>query len=307
MTARGTMFSVVIPTFNRGAKIGHAIDSVLEQTLQKFEIIVVDDGSDGTEQLLRDKYGDRVRYFRGTGKGVAAARNLAIGHATGEWVAFLDSDDWWYPTKLEKVAAAAKAHPEIGLFYSKMDLVDEVGRYIRTPPIRTRRDVYPAVAEGNFIFNSTAVIRKECLDVAGAFDTRVSGCEDWELMIRITRSFPALLIDESLVAYELLSTGSLTRHHEKWVAAQDEVAAKAIADDPTLSADWIRRIRAGAAYADGLVYLGAGQERHALDAFKTAWRLNRRRWRAAVYVVLLSWKPWRLLLPRRAKVLLRLS
>jgi glycosyltransferase involved in cell wall biosynthesis len=300
------MFSVVIPTFNRQKKVAKAVRSVLAQTFTDFEILVVDDGSDETERQLQEEFGDRIRYFRGLGQRVAAARNLAIGRALGEWIAFLDSDDWWYPTKLERYAEAARAHPEIGLFYSTMDMVDEQGRYIRTLPIRTRRDVYPSVLEGNFIFNSTVAVKRECLSRVGLFDTKLIGCEDWELFVRVTREFSALLIDESLVAYELLSAGSLSSDHEVWVAAHDEVIAKCLAADPSLSAAWVQRIHAGGHYAKAAIYLGAGDERHALENFRAAFRQNRSRWRAFVYMIFLSWKPFRMILPRRAKGLLRL-
>ncbi|HXH94720.1 MAG TPA: glycosyltransferase [Thermoanaerobaculia bacterium] len=300
------MFSVVIPTFNREKKVAKAVRSVLAQTFTDFEIVVVDDGSDETARQLQDEFGDRVRYFRGLGQRVAGARNLAIGHALGEWIAFLDSDDWWYPTKLERYAEAARAHPEIGLFYSMMDMVDDRGRYIRTLPIRTRRDVYPAVLEGNFIFNSTVAVKRECLSRVGLFDTKLIGCEDWELFVRVTREFPALLIDESLVAYEHSSSGSLSSNHEVWVAAHDEVIAKCLAADTTLSSAWVQRIHAGGHYVQARIYLGAGDECHALENFRAAFRQNRRRWRAFVYMILLSWKPSRMILSRRAKVWLRL-
>ncbi len=300
------MFSVVIPTFNREKKIVKAVRSVLAQTLTDFEILVVDDGSDETERQLKCEFGDRIRYFRGMGQRVAAARNLAISRALGEWIAFLDSDDWWYPTKLERHAEAAKAHPEIGLFYSTMDMVDEHGRHIRTLPIRTRHDVYPSILEGNFIFNSTVAVKRECLRRVGLFDTKLIGCEDWELFVRVTREFPALLIDESLVAYERFSSGSLSSDHEVWAAAHDEVIAKCLAADPSLSADWVQRIHAGGHYAQATIYLGAGDERHALENFRAAFRQNRRRWRAFVYMILLSWKPSRMILPRRTRVWLRL-
>lgn len=236
---------------------------------------------------------------------MAAGRNLGIARARGEFVAFLDSDDFWYPLKLERTAKAAERHPEIGLFFSKMDICDSDGRRIRTPAIRVKRDVYPSIVEGNFIFNSTVVVKKSCLDEVGGYDTALSGCEDWELWIRVTRHCQALLIDEALVAYEYLSAGSFTRRYETWVAAHDEVIAKALREDPSL-AERADRVRAGAAYAKASIYLAAGEEVLALEQFRLAARLNPAHWRARIYAFVLSWAAVRRVLPRRLKVALRL-
>jgi glycosyltransferase involved in cell wall biosynthesis len=299
-------FSVIIPTLNRGERLIRAVRSVLAQTVDDLEVLVVDDGSDDSEALLRANFGDRVRYLRGPAKGVAAGRNTGIDHARGEFVAFLDSDDIWYPSKLERVAEAVQKHPDAGLFYSRMDIVDAEGRFIRTPPIRVKHDVYPAIAEGNFIFNSTVVVRRECLQRAGNYDTQLSGCEDWEMWIRVSRHCRALLIDEPLVAYEYLSAGSFTRRYEPWVRAHDEVIATVLRDDPSLDARRIARIHAGGAYAKASIYLAAGQEALALEQFREAARRNPRHWRARLYALVLSWKSLRTLLPHRVKAAMRL-
>jgi glycosyltransferase involved in cell wall biosynthesis len=299
--------SVVIPTFNRSSKLLRAVKGVFEQTFKQFEILVIDDGSDNSAELLQKEFGGRVRYLRGEASGVAAARNLGVAQARGQYIAFLDADDWWYPEKLAKFAAAATRHPDVGLFYSKMHIVNEEGTTIRATPIRTRGPVvYPAIVEGNFIFNSTVVVKKACLDGVGGFDTKLTGCEDWELWIRVARQYPALLLPDVLVAYEHLSAGSFTSRYETWAAAHDEVIAKTLRDDPALPERWIRRIRSGVHYAKGSIYLGAAQERLALEEFKLALRTDWSRWRAAAFVAVLSWPLLRAGLPRRVKVALRL-
>ena len=295
----------MIPTLNRDERLIRAVRSVFSQTAGDYEVIVVDDGNDDSEALLRENFGERVRYLRGPAAGIGAGRNAGIENARGEFVAFLDSDDVWYPTKLERVAAAVRKHPEIGLFYSRMDILDADGRLIRTPPIRVRRDVYPAIAEGNFIFNSTVVVRKSCLERAGAFDTQLSGCEDWDLWIRVSRHCRALLVDESLVGY-YLSADNTTRDYETWANAHDRAIAKVLRDDPALDAPHVARIRAGLAYAKASIYLAAGRKTEALRLFREAAHLNPRHWRARVYALVLSWKSLRMVLPNRIKTLLRL-
>ena len=94
--------SVVIPTYNRAAKVRNAIESVLAQTVTDLEVIVVDDGSsDGTGKILGETFGDRIRYYAQANQGVSVARNKGIEEARGEWIAFLDSDDLWEKEKLE--------------------------------------------------------------------------------------------------------------------------------------------------------------------------------------------------------------
>src|SRR5208283_3848938 len=93
--------SVVIPTYDRAVKVQRAIESVLAQTLPGLEVIVVDDGStDGTGGVLAEKFGDQIRYFAQTNQGVSVARNKGIEEARGQWIAFLDSDDFWEKDKL---------------------------------------------------------------------------------------------------------------------------------------------------------------------------------------------------------------
>src|SRR5664280_78606 len=94
--------SVIIPTYNRAAKVRDGIESVLAQTVNDLEVIVVDDGSsDGTGNILGETFGDRIRYYAQANQGASVARNKGIAEARGEWIAFLDSDDLWEKEKLE--------------------------------------------------------------------------------------------------------------------------------------------------------------------------------------------------------------
>ena len=106
------MVSVIIPTFNRAYLLGRAVESVLSQTYNNYEIIVVDDGSDdGTGEII-ESFNKRVRFFRIPHSGVSKARNTGIEKAKGDWISFLDSDDYWLPQKLEKQMTYLNANPE---------------------------------------------------------------------------------------------------------------------------------------------------------------------------------------------------
>jgi glycosyltransferase involved in cell wall biosynthesis len=116
--------SVVIPTYNRAVNVQNGIKSVLAQTFSDLEVVVVDDGSsDGTEQTLRNIFGDRIRYYFQPNQGASAARNRGVAEARGEWIAFLDSDDFWEREKLEwQFRALEQFAPRCGACYTDVRL-----------------------------------------------------------------------------------------------------------------------------------------------------------------------------------------
>lgn len=287
-------------------KVLRAVRSVLAQTCADFDVWVIDDGSDGTEQLLAN-LDPRVRYVRGGGAGVAAARNAGIENSTGRFVAFLDADDWWYPRKLERTLDAIQVHPEVGLFYSRLDYVDGDGAMLWTPHVRAvNGDGYIAVLESNFIGNSTVAVRRECVTVVGGFDVSLSGCEDWDLWIRVARKYPIHLVPEVLAAYEYLSEGSITSRYCAWMKAIDVVLSNAFQADSQLTARVKRRVCSSVACSKGRICLGGRDDRLALKEFKKALRLRPTNWRSLVYTIVLFVPLLRKLLPDRAKVALRL-
>lgn len=120
--------SVVIPTYNRAAYIRQAIDSVLQQTMTDFEIIVVDDGStDDTREVVAG-YGERIRYLRTANGGPARARNAGMAEARGQYIAWLDSDDTYHPAKLALQCAVLDSRPDTGLVYTECTAFDDDGR-----------------------------------------------------------------------------------------------------------------------------------------------------------------------------------
>lgn len=300
------LFSVVIPTYNRAHRILRAVESVLSQTFKDFEIWVIDDGSvDDTEAVLRPFEG-RLNYWHQRNGGVANARNTGIEKSRGAYIAFLDSDDWWYPRKLEVVARAIEENPSAGLFYSKFDVSDHTCRKLWTPHIRgVSGHAYKALLVKDFVATSTAVVRKDCFDQAGMFDTALSGCEDWDMWIRIARFFPIQFIPEILVAYERLSPDSLGVT-TPWVTAAEEVVNKAIYADDQLEPVVKRQMYFSLAFFKGLVHLGRREDALARKGFRTALSLNPLAWKAWIYLIVLSFPTLRRRLPQRIKLAMRL-
>lgn len=179
--------SVIIPTYNYGRFVTEAVDSVLAQTCQDLEVIVLDDGStDDTSERLAP-YNDRVRYIRQTNQGPSATRNNAIEVSRGEFIAFLDADDVWHPQKLEAQLAYVSRHPEVGLHAAD----GVVERPTQWQPLPSSLDEFAAdisldalVIRARFA-PSGVMIRKTYLDEAGRFDPTLRWAEDRDLWLRI--------------------------------------------------------------------------------------------------------------------------
>lgn len=202
--------SVIIPTYNRVHLIRKAVQSVLDQSYQDFEIIVVDDCStDNTEEAIREfqEKDERIRYIRHKkNKGAAAARNTGIRAAKGEYIAFQDSDDEWLPEKIEKQMKIIKnSLPEVGVVYTDMWRIKEgKKRYFSSPKIMPEDKIVYKQALDYRVSNigiGTALIRKECFDKVGIFDKKFPKLEDLELFIRLSKYYYFYHIEEPLVKY----------------------------------------------------------------------------------------------------------
>src|SRR5690349_11336244 len=181
------LVSVVIPTYNTRRYVAEAVESALAQTYRPIEILVADDGStDGTEVEMR-RFGDAVRYLVQRNQGPAAARNLGIGTAQGEYVAFLDADDLWEPTKIAKQVAVMERDARVGVVYCGIHRVDlQAGTtvtIVRDDPA-LRGDIRRMLLLRNRVVTSTLLIRRACFERAGLFDETLRWAEDWDLWIR---------------------------------------------------------------------------------------------------------------------------
>lgn len=181
----GPTVSVIIPALNAARYIGRAVSSAMESEDVSFEVIVVDDGSeDGTWQLLED-LGPRIRTARQDRGGPYVARNLGAGLARGEWLAFLDADDEWEPSKLSKQLRLADE--STGLVYTDRVNIGDLSRVSRLQSDSVRLwegDVFEPLLLGNFITLSSVLMRKSWFDRLGGFEVGRRGVQDWDLWLR---------------------------------------------------------------------------------------------------------------------------
>lgn len=185
--------SIIIPTYNGEKFIRETIDSALNQTFSDTEVIVINDGSTDSTASVLDSFGSRIKIVNKTNGGVASARNSGISEAKGEWIGLLDHDDLWYPTKLEKQLNFLNKN-NYGMIYSKANQSQWsdgelfVRKVIGEPPV-PRYGMYGSLFFSNFIPALTVLIKKDVINHIGLFDETVQPCDDWDMWLRISRSF----------------------------------------------------------------------------------------------------------------------
>jgi len=199
-----TDVSVIIPTFNRAARVARAVSSVLDQTFQDYEIIVVEDGSeDGTRDVLQ-QFGSRIRVLsHHKNRGVSAARNTGILASSSPLVAFLDSDDHWLPEKLNAQIEFFRAHPEAVACQTEEIWVRR-GR--RVNPMKKHAkpsgEIFVPSLKLCLVSPSAVMLRRQVLDEVGLFDESLPACEDYDLWLRISCRYPIHLIPSPLLVKE---------------------------------------------------------------------------------------------------------
>lgn len=197
--------SIVIPAYNAMKYLPETVASVMGQTYRDFEIVLVNDGSsDHIKEWVAAQDIPQLRLISQENRGLSGARNTGIKHALGRYVALLDADDLWEPTKLEKQVQVLEAHPDVGLVYTWTALIDEqgalTGRYYRR---HEEGNVWSTLVEFNVVgCGSVPLLRKSCLEESGEFDENLkSFVEDWDLWLRMARRHLFKVVKEPLVYY----------------------------------------------------------------------------------------------------------
>jgi glycosyltransferase involved in cell wall biosynthesis len=198
--------SVVIATYNYARFLPQALDSVLRQTFQDFEVIVLDDGStDGTDAVVARYLGDkRIRYRRAQHLGQPRAKNAGLREAHGRLIAFLDADDAWLPTKLERQVNLFRRDRGLGVACTDRRWVNEQGFEVRTPHVALYRGyVLRQLFRYNFVCFSSSMVHRRVFQDVGAFDERLELAIDYDLWLRAARRYRFDYVDEALVNYRV--------------------------------------------------------------------------------------------------------
>ncbi len=210
---RDPVVSVIIPTYNFAQFIAEAIDSALAQTVPVGEILVVDDGSTDDTRAVVDRYGDQVRYIAQANAGVCAARNRGVSESSGEYIAFLDADDIWAPTKIGKQLAKFSEDHEIGLVHCGMREFDSASGQTIAIHVEGQEGwvADELVLWERPVINGpggTIMVRRTAFDAVDGFDTWMKVGEDWDFCYRVARRCKVGFVAEPLVDYRSHATAA---------------------------------------------------------------------------------------------------
>jgi glycosyltransferase involved in cell wall biosynthesis len=210
--------SVIVTSFNYGRYVGAALESVRAQTMTDFECIVIDDGSTDNsiaviETFLRDP---RFRLIRQQNRGVSHARNVGIDQAKSPFIAFLDADDLWRPTKLQRQFDRFAAEPALGVVYTRRTIIDAADQTQScTDRIAPSGEVVGPLFQQNFVCFSSATVRTEAAVRVGGFDERLGLAVDYDFWLRVAKYYPFSVVDEPLVSYRVGHGVNLSRRQRE--------------------------------------------------------------------------------------------
>ena len=214
--------SVIMPAYNAARTIGESIESVQSQSFADWELIICDDAStDGTATAVAPYLADnRVRLVQSPQNSGAAGkpRNLAMAHACGQWLAFLDADDVWLPAKLQTQLAYGQRHPEVDVVHSACRFWENGQlrrqRYLPTRKNEVEGNIYNHLIWRNSVVTSTVILKREMLNQIGGFDENLFMVEDHDLWIRISQKHLFGYVYEPLVLYRTHSSTGVFRSAE---------------------------------------------------------------------------------------------
>jgi glycosyltransferase involved in cell wall biosynthesis len=266
------LISVVIPTFNRAHQLGDALESVRSQSYDNIEIIVVDDGSsDDTASYVRS-WQEAIRYIPIVHSGVSAARNRGIAEAAGEWIALLDSDDYWHKNKLERqLRYIQNMHPDNDaaiqyLICHTNEIWIHNGKRINQGKKHEKREGWffiPSL-QRCLISPSSVLIHRSVFEHVGVFDEEFEYVEDYDLWLRITALYPVGYLDEHLT----IKRGGHSDQLSKKIDAIERYRLRAlekIVTSGTLRPEFLREAlkvykEKASIYAEGCIKRGRMQE-----------------------------------------------
>ncbi|HRB72607.1 MAG TPA: glycosyltransferase family 2 protein [Flavobacterium sp.] len=210
-------FSIIIPLYNKQDYIENTLKSIFNQTFTDFEIIIVNDGStDNSYNLVQSLSDKRIRLFSTENRGVSAARNFAMSNAAGEYFAFMDADDFWYPQHLEKIAYTLSKYNHLKVFTTLLEVETRngvfPGNYTHLSEAEIQEvDLFETSLARTILSGSTTVIHKNVRQKIGPFNEQLSNGEDTEYWIRIGFNYK-IGVYNAITARHVYVSGSLSHH-----------------------------------------------------------------------------------------------
>lgn len=216
-----------MPTYNRREYLQDTINSVFNQSLKdgNIELIIVDDCStDGTEEYVKSLKNKRIKYHKNqTNQGGAKSRNIGVENATGEYIAFIDSDTIWHKDKLLKQIPLLLENPNKVIYckYKKQD----GDKWLLEPKEIKNEKIFDDLMYQNFVDTPSAIMKKELLLSVGGFDNNLPRFQDWDLFLRLSKSYEFICVEETLFD-SLTLEGSITANHDARLKALNIIFEK---------------------------------------------------------------------------------
>jgi cellulose synthase/poly-beta-1,6-N-acetylglucosamine synthase-like glycosyltransferase len=289
---------IIIPAYNAARFLPAALESVLAQTFTDWRILLVDDGSTDHTSVIaaqfKQRMGDKLIYIKQENRGLPAARNSAIRHASAEFLALLDADDVWLPDRLAE-SLQRFDRPEVGLVYGFVSRVDVDGNLVTTHD-EMKRHAEGRIASSIYMRSidlpcPTITFRRECIDLVGEFDESMRATEDRDLWLRIAQHYEVARVPK-VIAFYRISPGAMTSDTERMFHAQQRFLAKHYGS-PGCDRS-ARRIATSSIYRQRAEILGVRWQRYAaLKSILQALMLHpadRKNLRAAVSLLLLLFR-----------------
>lgn len=237
------LVSVVVASYNMGSYLPLAVSSALAQTYDRIEVLIIDDGStDNTAAIAQGLLTDpRVRYIHQQNGGQASSKNRGIRESKGEFIAFLDADDLWEPTKLEEQLPLFEKSAKVGVVCARYVEIDAEGKELRVDSSTFfRGKVSGRLLKYNYIGFSTSVVRRECFETLGCFKEDLGMGIDYELWLRFSTQYEFDFVDRTLVKYRVWAgqmSKNLKRRYLNGIATME----KFLKDYPASVPDNLRR------------------------------------------------------------------
>lgn len=257
--------SVIIPTYNRSHFVVRAIQSVLDQTIRDFEIIVVDDGStDNTKEVLDFCYGDKIRYFYQERSGASAARNRGFDSSLGKYIHFLDSDDYFLPNSIEEKFNILEQKPDLGWVFSDCYYINPgkpgfigTNKNIKKTrkALHSNKDVFDLMLRCYFVDTDTVMMRRTCIESIGGWDEKLESFEDADFFYRMASQYRAGFVDAPLVVETHGEKDSITFDRDRYYRGLIQLIEKTKMNFPKETAK--AGYPSGRLQADILNYLGS--------------------------------------------------
>jgi glycosyltransferase involved in cell wall biosynthesis len=260
------LVSVIVPVYNRENYIDGTIKSILEQSYQSIEIIVINDGSSDNSLLilkqLVEQYPNKIVIIDQKNQGQTIARNNGIRQAKGEFIAFLDSDDLWLKDKLQKQLPLFKNN--VGLVYSGIYTIDAMNHILNQELCdkEIKGDIYHQLLIKNRMTGGTVIVKKMVLDQVGLFDETLNAAENWDLWLRISKHSLVDYVNEPLMKYRV-HAGNMSKDALLMLSVTQRILSKYLEKSTDIPQEIYQQAYAHLYYRTGVYYFSQFQYQEA--------------------------------------------